>query len=69
MECKHVTTSCICNIWTAGPSAGRRLDVAFISAIVYFKKKLKKKARSLAGSVMKRQGGLEVAGVKSGLCT
>ena len=33
----------------------RSFDVAFISAVVYFKKK---KARSLAGSVMKRQGGL-----------
>ena len=36
-----------------------------IYVIVYFKKK----ARSLAGSVMNRQGGLEVAAVRSELCT
>ena len=39
---------------------GRSFDIAFIFAIVYFKK-----ARRLAGIVMKCQGGLEVAAVKS----
>ena len=36
---------------------GRSFEVAFISAIVY----LKKKEKSLAGSVTKCQGGLDVA--------
>ena len=44
---------------------GHSFEVAFISAIVY----LKKKTKSLAGSVVNCQGGLEVAAVTSGLCT
>ena len=39
------------------------VEVAFISVTVYFKN-----ARSLAGSVMNCQEGLEVAAVKFGLC-
>ena len=51
-------------IFPRTPQSGQSFEVAFTSAIVYIKK-----ARSLAGSVMNYQGGLEVAAVKSGLCT